>query len=313
VATSHNWNSKYKKICYYLPAHRRVVSVLAYINLLISFRWRSSFLLKPDNDFFAITSFLSRSHIFSIILFFIWRLCWPGKLIILLVSLYSTVDWTGALSSWKIESSGGNYLATTGHTFFSNTFERYDFLLQMPSCPHGCMNRSPGIRRREWKPEGLNTSPINKSVYTLNATMSQYPVCTCRFPRVYNLPLHHANVFLLFGARSRIAFPVTALSSPTARCVCRWRTRLGRPWLNVFVTVENDFWISQGKVATSDRWGGQICKIFMWNFFSGFNIPKIIKIGQFLRSCSRKWTFWGYIVHTSTSIFLGCRLAWSKE
>ena len=26
------------------------------------------------------------------------------------------------------------------------------------------------------------------------------------------------------------------------------------------------FWISQGKVATSDRWGGQICKIFMSNF-----------------------------------------------
>jgi len=43
-----------------------------------------------------------------------------------------------------MKSSGGNYLATTGHTFFSNTFERYDFLLQMPSCPHGCMNRSPG-------------------------------------------------------------------------------------------------------------------------------------------------------------------------
>jgi len=32
-------------------------------------------------------------------------------------------------------------------------------------------------------------------------------------------------------------------------------------------TVENDFfWISQGKVATSDRLGGQICKTFMFNF-----------------------------------------------
>jgi len=32
-------------------------------------------------------------------------------------------------------------------------------------------------------------------------------------------------------------------------------------------TAENDFfWISQGKVATSDRWGKQIYKIFMSNF-----------------------------------------------
>jgi len=243
-------------------------------------------------NFFAITSFLSRSHIFSIILFFIWRLCWPGKLIILLVSLYSTVDWTGAFSSWKIESSGGNYLAI----HFSPIHLSVTISFYKCQVAHTVVwidlqaNTTEFVvfARREWKPEGLNTSPINKSVYTLNATMSQYPVCTCRFPRVYNLPLHHANVFLLFGARSRIAFPVTVLSSPTARRVGRWRTRLGRPWLNVFVTVENDFWISQGKVATSDRWGGQICKIFMWNFFSGFNIPKIIKIGQFLRSCSKK-------------------------
>ena len=32
------------------------------------------------------------------------------------------------------------------------------------------------------------------------------------------------------------------------------------------ITVENDFWIFQGKVATSDRWGGQTCKIFVSNF-----------------------------------------------
>jgi len=30
--------------------------------------------------------------------------------------------------------------------------------------------------------------------------------------------------------------------------------------------VENNFWISQGKVATSYRWGGQMCKIFRSNF-----------------------------------------------
>ena len=39
-------------------------------------------------------------------------------------------------------------------------------------------------------------------------------------------------------------------------------------------TVKNDFfWISQGEVATAERWGRQICKIFV-NFFSGFNMPK---------------------------------------
>jgi len=38
------------------------------------------------------------------------------------------------------------------------------------------------------------------------------------------------------------------------------------------------FWISQGKVATSDRRGGQICKVFMSNF-AGVNYQKIIKIG----------------------------------
>jgi len=32
-------------------------------------------------------------------------------------------------------------------------------------------------------------------------------------------------------------------------------------------TVENDFFeFPKGKMATSDRWGGQICKIFMSNF-----------------------------------------------
>jgi len=39
------------------------------------------------------------------------------------------------------------------------------------------------------------------------------------------------------------------------------------------------FWISQDKVAISDRWGGQICKIFISNFFSGLNVPKTMKIG----------------------------------
>jgi len=41
-------------------------------------------------------------------------------------------------------------------------------------------------------------------------------------------------------------------------------------------TVENDFfWISQGKVAISDRRCGQICKISC-QIFSEFNMPKFI-------------------------------------
>ena len=36
------------------------------------------------------------------------------------------------------------------------------------------------------------------------------------------------------------------------------------------------FWISQGKVATSDKCGGQIGKISC-QIFLGFNIPKVLK------------------------------------
>jgi len=32
------------------------------------------------------------------------------------------------------------------------------------------------------------------------------------------------------------------------------------------IQLKMTFWISQGKVATSDKWGGQTCKIFMSNF-----------------------------------------------
>ena len=40
------------------------------------------------------------------------------------------------------------------------------------------------------------------------------------------------------------------------------------------------FWISQGKVATSNRLGGQTCKIFMWNFLSilTYNIRQELKV-----------------------------------
>jgi len=32
------------------------------------------------------------------------------------------------------------------------------------------------------------------------------------------------------------------------------------------ILLKMTFWISQGKVATADKWGGQTCKIFMSNF-----------------------------------------------
>ena len=47
------------------------------------------------------------------------------------------------------------------------------------------------------------------------------------------------------------------------------------------------FRISQGKVATSDRLGRQNCKT-EYEIFSGFNIPKIIKIGKFLTELFKK-------------------------
>jgi len=47
----------------------------------------------------------------------------------------------------------------------------------------------------------------------------------------------------------------------------------------MYSTVENDFSISQGTVATSDRRGGQAVR-FSCQIFSGFRTPKIIKIGS---------------------------------
>jgi len=52
--------------------------------------------------------------------------------------------------------------------------------------------------------------------------------------------------------------------------------------------VENDFfWISQGTVAASD---GEVDKSvrFSCQIFSGFNLPKIIKIGYFLTELLKK-------------------------
>ena len=45
--------------------------------------------------------------------------------------------------------------------------------------------------------------------------------------------------------------------------------------------LKNDFWISQGKVATSDRWGGQICKVFMSKFSQDLTYQKLLKSVNF--------------------------------
>jgi len=48
--------------------------------------------------------------------------------------------------------------------------------------------------------------------------------------------------------------------------VCKILRIFGTNILHIW-RVENDFfWISQGKVATYDRWGGQMRKMFMSNF-----------------------------------------------
>jgi len=51
-------------------------------------------------------------------------------------------------------------------------------------------------------------------------------------------------------------------------------------------------WIFQGKVATSDRWSDKPVT-FSRQIFSGFSMPKIVKIGKFLTELLKKkrWTF----------------------
>jgi len=47
--------------------------------------------------------------------------------------------------------------------------------------------------------------------------------------------------------------------------------------MNILLLKNVFFWISQGKVATVCRWGGQMYN-YWCEIFSGFNSPKIIKI-----------------------------------
>ena len=56
------------------------------------------------------------------------------------------------------------------------------------------------------------------------------------------------------------------------------------------------FWISQGKVATSDRWAGQICKIFMSNFLRISHIKIYLNRFIFDKSYSKikRRTFLGH-------------------
>ena len=57
--------------------------------------------------------------------------------------------------------------------------------------------------------------------------------------------------------------------------------------VSIHVPLKNDFfWMSQGKAATSDRWGGQICKVFS-QICSRFNMPKLLKSVNFSHTCSK--------------------------
>jgi len=62
--------------------------------------------------------------------------------------------------------------------------------------------------------------------------------------------------------------------------------------------LKNDFFgKSQGKVATSDRWGGQICKVFVSNFIQDLTYQKLSKSVNFWQSYSKNEKvevfFWG--------------------
>jgi len=64
-------------------------------------------------------------------------------------------------------------------------------------------------------------------------------------------------------------------------------------------TVENDFLDFPGKVATSDRWGGQICEISC-DFFQDLTCQKSLKLVNFWQSYSNKRkvdVFWGHSVY----------------
>jgi len=54
--------------------------------------------------------------------------------------------------------------------------------------------------------------------------------------------------------------------------------------------LKNDFfWMSQGKVATCDRWGGQICKVFTVHikFSQDLTYQKLLKSVDFWQNYSK--------------------------
>jgi len=66
------------------------------------------------------------------------------------------------------------------------------------------------------------------------------------------------------------------------------------------ILLKMTFWISQGKIATSDRWGGQTCKIFMSNFFQDFTCQKSLNRLIFdSYSKNKRWTFLGHGVYST--------------
>jgi len=69
-------------------------------------------------------------------------------------------------------------------------------------------------------------------------------------------------------------------------------------------TVEMTFWISQGKVATSDRRGGQMCKIFLLNFLRiqhTKNYENRLIFDRVIRKIKR-WAFLDHSVHVDKCV-----------
>jgi len=143
---------------------------------------------------------------------------------------------------------------------------------------------------------------LTQNVVTLN-TCCDIACLTFQLPHTSQPVLSRATddnpQLALFRASNVWNQRLKERNKPSARWKCfaihklvRWHFQVG--WVSTLQFVFWDdinnqkyvwiiqlkwlFWISHGTVATSDRWGGQICSISC-QIFSGFNVPKITEIG----------------------------------
>jgi len=90
----------------------------------------------------------------------------------------------------------------------------------------------------------------------------QYSVYRCAEMFVWQVP----HIALSVDVNCFRAYISSGLES-LLLCGCDCNATMFYLAIGAIYTVEKWlFWISQGKVATSDRWGGQICKMFTSNF-----------------------------------------------